>query len=56
MTTEQRIDLATKAISKMTTTEVIASMTNGQWKRFEAAPEWMSARWFVIAEIVVSSS
>ena len=56
MTTKQRIDIATKAISKMTANEVIASMSDRQWKRFEAAPEWMSARWFVISEIVVASS
>ena len=55
MTTQERIDIATKAISKMTTDEVIASMTDGQWKRFEAAPKWMTARWFVISEIVCST-
>ena len=56
MTNQQRINQVTRAISKMTTNEVIASMTSEQWVRFEAAPEWMSARQFVIVEIVVASS
>ena len=53
---DKKIEQVTKAISQMTENEIIQSMDDGQWDRWEQMPEWMTARQFVIIEIVTAIS